>query len=90
MINDQVSALDGKTKSAATLLKDQLQNDARILIIADQPTPAMHRSLHNLAQVLLASPARLNTLQVLNADHLIFTSSALQALEQRLTATKTK
>ncbi|MCL2110614.1 50S ribosomal protein L4 [Microgenomates group bacterium] len=83
-VNDGILELDGKTKTAYTLLKDKLQDDARLIWVADDISPEARRSLSNLSQVLLVSSRRLNTLQVLNAHHLLFTTSALKSLEERL------
>ncbi len=86
LVCDSLNDLDGKTKSAAALLKAQLASaDQRVLIVVDKVTPIMRRSLNNLAQVLTVSASRLNTLQVLHADTVIFTSQALAELDKRLT-----
>ena len=85
LVCDALNDLDGKTKSAAALLKTQLaSNDTRILIVVDQITPLQRRSLNNLTSVLTVSASRLNTLQVLHADTIIFTGPALDELAKRL------
>ena len=87
---DGLNQLDGKTKSAVALLKDQLQDQARVLVVVDSLSPEQRRSLSNIAQVLAVSASRLNALEVLNADSIIFTSEALKSLETRINLPTTK
>ena len=83
-IDDKISSVDGKTKSAVAALGDKLTDDRRVLLVVTQKTPEVLRAFNNLEMVYVTTSDYVNTLQVANADTIVMTKDALNALEQRL------
>jgi large subunit ribosomal protein L4 len=83
-VENKLMSLGGKTKEAATLLGKRLDDSKRTLIVVDDMKPDVVRSLNNLETVLLVHADRLNILEVLNADSILFTKEAVAILEKRL------
>ena len=54
------------------------------MIVLDQPSEALVKSLRNLATFELCSAANLNAFDVLNADKVFVTKSAFERLESRM------
>jgi large subunit ribosomal protein L4 len=77
IIEDLVSK-DGKTAGLAKLL---VKIDARrnILLVVEQKTPELSRAARNLAGVTVVAAKYLNVYDVLNADHVVFSQTALAA-----------
>lgn len=84
MISDDITQLDGKTSSAQKMLVNLLPEAQNIVIVVQNPSSLMVRSLHNLPNVLVTSPARLNTFEVISADAVVFTKDSIKVLESRL------
>lgn len=89
-VNDDLTQVDGKTKSGVKLLGEHLSDDNRVLIIVDQITPTMYRSFNNLEMVLVTSAKSVNVLTVSRADKIVCNSAALEVLQNRLLTSATK
>lgn len=86
---DRVWVLDGfteqKTKAAAACLA-KAEITGRVLIVLDpndESSESVDRAFRNLASAAFALVGSLSTYDVLVADHLIFTRSALDAISSR-------
>ncbi len=66
----------GKTKDAVKFL-DKHSLKRRVLLVVDEKTPELIRSVNNLPQVELISARYLTVYQILNADHIVLTEKAL-------------
>lgn len=84
VISDDITQLDGKTSSAQKMLVKLLPEAQSIVIVVQDPSALMVRSLRNLPHVVMTSPARLNTYEVVSADAVVFTKDSIKALENRL------
>lgn len=84
VISDDITQLDGKTSSAQKMLVKLLPEAQSIVIVVKDPSALMVRSLRNLPNVVMTSPARLNTYEVVSADAVVFTKDSIKALESRL------
>jgi large subunit ribosomal protein L4 len=73
-------AFDGpRTKDAVGVL-EALEMDGLVLLVLAQPDEAVEKSFANLPNVKVDYPGNLSTYDLLNADHVLFTSEALDAL----------
>ena len=70
----------GKTAEVFQQLKDLKLESARVLLVADK-TPELLRATNNLPNVKLVRPTYLTVFDILNADKVVFTGSALTASE---------
>ncbi len=77
VIEDVVSKA-GKTTDLAKLLT-KIGAQRRVVIIVEQKTPELMRAAGNLADVSVVGASYLNVYDVMNADCLVFSQSALQA-----------
>ncbi len=93
VLNDEITELQGKTKQASQLLKkiaakfedENLDFDKnKFLIVVAQEKTEVQRSLNNLQNVLLVTARQLNALTVAQANKIVMTQPALEALEARL------
>jgi len=75
----------GKTATAANLLK-KVGADRRVLIAVENKTPELERSVRNLNNVELTQAQYLNAYSILNADKLVITKKALDAVHEWLNA----
>ncbi|HEX5797730.1 MAG TPA: 50S ribosomal protein L4 [Candidatus Saccharimonadales bacterium] len=76
---DDFVVSDGKTKSAQKLL-DKIGAKRRTLVVAVNPNEATNRAVNNIQDVKLVNASYLNTYDVLNADLLVITKSALDEI----------
>ncbi len=84
VVIDQLRAEDGpKTKPFAGLAKT-FQVTRKALIVLEQPTEALVKSLRNLDAFELCNAANLNAHDVLNAHKVLVTKTAFERLEQRV------
>lgn len=83
-ICDELDKLDGKTKSAAKLLAQELEKQQRILLVVDKMSDNLYRSTNNLAMVFATTATNLHLLTLLRADLLVCTSAGIKSLEERL------
>ena len=84
LVTDDLLQLDGKTASAHRLLKKMLPNAEHVLVIVDERSPMVLRSLRNLVRVLVTTAAQVNTTDVVFADGIVMTKDAVKSLEARL------
>ena len=68
---------DGKTKSAEKVLKDLKLADKNVLLVAEK-TPEVMRSFNNIPNVKLVRATYLNVFDIMNADAIVFTETALK------------
>jgi large subunit ribosomal protein L4 len=76
------SFVDGEvpsTKVAMTLIKNAVGEARKILVIADRDDELTWKSLRNAPAVHLIATDQLNTYDVLNSDHVVFTQAAYDA-----------
>lgn len=83
VIIDQLAAEAPKTKPFAKLAST-FEVGRRSVIVLDGPSEALLKSLRNLARFELCSATNLNALDVLNAQKVLVTRSALGRLETRM------
>lgn len=83
MVVDQLKADAPKTKPFAGLAK-AFQVNRKSIIVLDNATEPLVKSLRNLAAFELRSAANLNAFDVLNAHKVLVTKAAFEQLEQRV------
>lgn len=75
----------GKAKDTVKLLKDnKVSSEARVLLVVDMKDDMVRRSTNNLNQVKVVSALYLNVFDILNADNIIMTKPALDAVTEWL------
>ncbi|MBQ2695337.1 50S ribosomal protein L4 [Candidatus Saccharibacteria bacterium] len=84
LILDAKVKLDGKTKTAAKVLKDMKIDGKKVLAVANEKTPEVLRSTNNLPNVKLVRATYLNVFDIMNADVVVFSEDALKAAEKWL------
>lgn len=77
-------ATTGKTKEVAKLLKDLNLDDKRVLMVVSEKAPEVLRVTNNIANLKLVRATYLNVFDILNADAIIFSETALKATENWL------
>lgn len=80
--------LDGKTKTAAKILKDLKLDGKNVLAVAAEKTPEVLRSTNNLANVKLVRATCLNVFDIMNADAIVFSEAGLKATTEWLKGDK--
>jgi large subunit ribosomal protein L4 len=85
VVVDQLAADAPKTKPFAGLAK-AFQVGRTSVIVLNEPTQALVKSLRNLASFELRSAANLNAFDVLNAHKVLVTKAAFERLQTRLTS----
>lgn len=81
---DKKVQLDGKTKTAAKVLSDMGLADKNVLAVCAEKTPEVLRSTNNLPNVKLVRATYLNVFDIMNADAIVFTETALEVAENWL------
>ena len=71
--------LDGKTKTAAKVLKDMKLEDKLVLAVVAEKTPEILRSTNNLPNVKLIRATYLNVFDIMNADAIVFGDAGYKA-----------
>ena len=71
--------LDGKTKTAAKVLKDMKLEDKLVLAVVSEKTPEILRSTNNLPNVKLVRSTYLNVFDIMNADAIVFGNAGYKA-----------
>lgn len=71
--------LDGKTKTAANVLKDMKLEDKLVLAVVAEKTPEVLRSTNNLPNVKLVRSTYLNVFDIMNADAIVFGDAGYKA-----------
>ncbi len=87
--NDQAIIVEsikttGKTKEMAKMLNDKKLADKNVLMVVDVKAPEVLRATNNLPNVKLVRATYLNVFDILNADAIIFSETALKAAENWL------
>lgn len=77
-------ATTGKTKEIAKKLNDLKLNDKAVLMVVDTKAPEILRATNNLANLKLVRATYLNVFDILNADAVVFSETALKAAENWL------
>lgn len=77
----------GKTTEAVKFLADN-KLDRKVLLVVDQKTPEVIRATNNLQNLLLVSTKYLNVYHILNADHIVLSTSSIQTLKDWLIRVK--
>ena len=76
---EPIVKLDGKTKTAAKVLKDMKFEDKLVLAVVAEKTPEILRSTNNLSNVKLVRATYLNVFDIMNADAIVFGDEGLKA-----------
>lgn len=74
----------GKTKEIAKKINDLKLADKAVLMVVDTKAPEVLRATNNLPNVKLVRATYLNVFDILNADAIIFSETALKAAENWL------
>ncbi len=74
----------GKTAEVAKFLKDNKAEAAKVLLVVDAKTPQLMRATNNIEKVLVVSAKYLSVYYILNADKIIMTPKALEAVNEWL------
>jgi len=74
----------GKTKEIAQMLDNLNLGQKNVLLVVDTKAPEVLRATNNLPNVKLVRATYLNVFDLLNADAIVFTESALKATENWL------
>ena len=83
-----VRQVDGKTKTAAKILKDLKLDGKNVLAVVAEKTPEVLRSTNNLANVKLVRATYLNVFDIMNADAIVFSEAGLKATTEWLKGDK--
>ncbi len=74
----------GRTREIAQKLNDLKLNDKMVLMVVDEKAPEVLRATNNLPNVKLVRATYLNVFDILNADAVIFSETALKSTENWL------
>lgn len=74
----------GKTREIAQKLNDLKLNGKMVLMVVDEKAPEVLRATNNLPNVKLVRATYLNVFDILNADAVIFSETALKSTENWL------
>lgn len=83
-IQIQELSTTGKTREVAKLLKDWNVADQNVLLVVKAKAPEVIQATNNLPNLKLVRATYLNVFDILNADAIIFTESALAETENWL------
>ena len=84
IVLDKEIKLTGKTKDAAKALKDLKLEGKNVLAVVAEKTPEVLRSTNNLPNVKLVRATYLNVFDIMNADAIVFSESAIKSVEKWL------
>lgn len=87
---DGSEKLKGKTKDAVAILKKLGLENKNVLAVAHEKTPEVLRSTNNLENVKLVRATYLNAFDIMNADAIVFSKSALKDIESWLLGKENK
>lgn len=87
---DGSEKLKGKTKDAVAILKKLGLENKNVLAVAHEKTPEVLRSTNNLENVKLVRATYLNAFDIMNADAIVFSKSALKDVESWLLGKENK
>ncbi len=77
-------ATTGKTKEVAKKLKDLGLADKNVLMVVSEKAPEVLRATNNIANLKLVRATYLNVFDILNADAIVFSETALKDTENWL------
>jgi large subunit ribosomal protein L4 len=84
---EDIASKAGKTAELAKLLA-KIDAKRNVLIIVDTKTPELLRAANNLQGVIIVGANYVSVYDVLNADNVVFTNSALKLVTDRLKEAK--
>ena len=87
-VTELISGQTPSTKAVKSFLETLVTNQRKVLIVIGRTDEIGSKSVRNLPDVRVISPDQLNTYDVLDADHLVFSVEALNAYIQAHTADK--
>lgn len=73
----------GKTAEVVKFLDDN-KLDRKVLLVVDEKTPEILRATSNIQRVLLVRANYLNVYHILNADHIVLSTTSVPVLKQWL------
>lgn len=79
MVLPAETKVDGKTKTAAKILKDLKLEGKYVLAVVSEKTPEVLRSTNNLTDVKVVRSTYLNVFDIMNADVIVFSEAGLKA-----------
>lgn len=85
IVIEDIAPTIAKTAQLATILAN-IGAAGRALVVVEHKTTELVRAANNLSDVKLVQPNYVNVYDVLNADQIVMTKTALDALTTRLTA----
>lgn len=74
----------GKTREIAKKLKDLKLDDKNVLMVVSEKAPEVLRATNNIANLKLVRATYLNVFDLLNADAIVFSETALKDTENWL------
>lgn len=80
---DDITIVSAKTKDAAALLS-KINATGSVLIAVDSKSPELDRATRNLGNIKLVQARYLNVYDVLNADKIVFSKTALSHVSEWL------
>lgn len=83
-VTENLADFDGKTKTAAKLLKDLNIFGKKVLLATDGNNELVRRAFGNIQKVNVMEGALVNALDVASSDAVIFSKDAVKSLEKRL------
>ena len=83
VVVEALSAAEIKTKAAVELLR-KLGVEGRAVLIDVAPDEKLVRSVRNLAGVTIVASSRVTAREVMNADRVVATRTALERLQEAL------
>jgi large subunit ribosomal protein L4 len=81
-VTELISGQTPSTKAVKAFLEALVTNQRKVLIVIGRSDEVGAKSVRNLPEVRVISPDQLNTYDVLDADHLVFSVEALNAYIQ--------
>lgn len=75
--------MTGKTADAVKFLESN-KLDRNVLLVVEDKTAEIVRSTNNLQNVIVSQASYLNVYNILNADHIVMTSKALEIVKEWL------
>ncbi|OPX07153.1 50S ribosomal protein L4 [Mycobacterium sp. AT1] len=87
-VTELISGQTPSTKAVKSFLETLVTNQRKVLIVIGRTDEIGSKSVRNLPDVRVISPDQLNTYDVLDADHLVFSVEALNAYIEAHTSDK--
>lgn len=89
-VTGTLNDLDGKTKTAATLLKDTNLSGKKVLVVTNGDNLLVRRSFNNIQSVEVIDDTLVNALDIASTDAIILSQESVKALESRLVSGEDK